>query len=256
MDHRGFKGASDASPDWSRNHAWNLRFLEAAMNQKLADQKLANQELVLMDRSLKTPRAAAIAGILFAALSIAGQLLIRSAIPADPLGSAVEVVSHAQTISRALNLVPFAGIAFLWFIAVFRDHLGELEDRFFATVVLGSGLLYVAMYFTSAALAGGLLAGLSLGTENLVESGAYAAGRAQIHQISNIYGIKMAGVFMISTSTVALRTRIVPRWMIYVGYALALFLLLTIGTIEWTPIVFPLWVLLMSVCILMEKFRG
>ena len=250
MDDHGFKGVSDASPDWIRIRV-ELRFLEAAMNQKLA-----NHELALIDRSLKTPRAAAIAGILFAALSIAGQLLIRSAIPADPSGSAAEVVKHAQSISRALNLVPFAGIAFLWFIAVFRDHLGDLEDRFFATVVLGSGLLYVAMYFASAALAGGLLAALSVGTENLVQSGAYAAGRAQINQISNIYGIKMAGVFMISTSTVALRTRIVPRWMIYVGYALALFLLLTIGTIEWTPIVFPLWVLLMSVCILTEKFRG
>jgi hypothetical protein len=229
---------------------------EAGLNRSRLPEAAMNQELALMDRSLKTPRAAAIAGILFAALSIASQLLIRSAIPADPLGSAAEVVHHAQTITRALNLVPFAGIAFLWFIAVFRDHLGDLEDRFFATVVLGSGLLYVAMYFASAALAGGLLAGLSIGTENLVQSGAYAAGRAQINQISSIYGIKMAGVFMISTSTVALRTRIVPRWMIYVGYALALFLLLTIGTIEWTPIVFPLWVLLMSVCILMEKFRG
>jgi hypothetical protein len=223
-----------------------IRFLEAALNQDLA----------LMDRRLKTPRSAAIAGIVFAAVSIAGQLLMRSAVPADPLAPAAEVVNHAQTISRALNLAPFAGIAFLWFIAVLRDHLGELEDRFFATVVLGSGLLYIAMYFASAALAGGLLAGLRNGTENLVQSGAYATCRAQINQMMEIYATKVAGVFMLSTSTVALRTRIVPRWMIYVGYALALFLLLTIGTIDWTPIVFPLWVLLMSVRILMEKLRG
>lgn len=215
-----------------------------------------NQERAVIDRRLKTPRAAAIAGILFAALSIAGQVLIRSAIPANPLSSAVVVIEHARTISLALTLIPFAGIAFLWFIAVFRDHLGELEDRFFATVVLGSGLLYIAMYFASAALAGGLLTALSTGNEKLVQSGAYVAGRAQISQMMDVYGIKMAGVFMFSTSTVALRTRIVPRWMAYLGYALALFLLLTIGAIEWTPMVFPLWVLLMSVCILMEKYSG
>jgi hypothetical protein len=40
-----------------------------------------------------------------------------------------------------LYLAPFAGIAFLWFIAAIRSQLGEREDRFFATVFLGSGLL-------------------------------------------------------------------------------------------------------------------
>src|SRR5215467_11071618 len=47
--------------------------------------------------------------------------------------------------------------AFLWFFAVVRNRLGALEDRFFSTVFLGSGLLYVAMIFISAALAGGLI---------------------------------------------------------------------------------------------------
>jgi preprotein translocase subunit Sec61beta len=215
-----------------------------------------SQELALVDRSLKTPRAAAIAGILFSVLSIASELMIRSSIPANPLGSAAEVVNHAKTLTSALNLMPFVGIAFLWFIAVFRDRLGELEDRFFATVVLGSGLLYIAMFFASAALAGGVLTVLSSGTESLIQSGAYAVSRAQVYQVTNIYGIKMAAVFMISTSTVSLRTRIFPRWVTYLGYALALLLLLAVGTIEWTPLVFPLWVLLMSVCILVEKYRG
>ena len=160
-----------------------------------------SQELPLIDRSLKTPRAAAIAGILFSLLSIAGEVLVRRSIPADPLGSAAEMVNHAKTLSIAVNLAPFAGVAFLWFIAVFRDRLGELEDRFFATVVLGSGLLYLAMFFASAALAGGLLIVLSSGSENLVQSGAYAVSRAQIYQITSIFEIKMAAVFMISSST-------------------------------------------------------
>jgi hypothetical protein len=243
MTHALF-GEPGVSPVGSRSLV-EFSFLEAGMN----------QELALIDKSLKTPRAAAIAGIVFSVLSITGLLLIRTSIPADPLGSATEIVNHAKTISRALNLVPFAGIAFLWFIAVVRDHLGELEDRFFATVVLGSGLLYIAMFFASAALVAGLLTALSSGTESLIQSGAYAASRAQIYQMMNIYGIKVAGVFMISTSTISLRTGIVPRWMTYVGFALALLLLLTVGTIAWIAIVFPLWVLLMSVWILIEKFR-
>jgi hypothetical protein len=94
---------------------------------------------------LKTPRAAAVAGILFSSLTIGTQLLIRSSIPASPSASAREVLSHSSALLLALNLVPFAGISFLWFIGVFRDHLGEYEDRLFATVFFGSGLLYVAI---------------------------------------------------------------------------------------------------------------
>ena len=58
---------------------------------------------------------------------------------------------------------------------------------------------------------------------------------------------------MISTSTMSLRTGIVPRWMAYLGLALALFLLLSLGFFEWAPLVFPLWVLLISVHILLAN---
>jgi hypothetical protein len=214
-----------------------------------------NQESASVVKGLKTPRAAAIAGIVFSVLSITVELLIRSSIPANPLGSSLEVINHSKAISLALDLVPFAGIAFLWFIAVIRDRLGSLEDRFFATVFLGSGLLYLAMFFVSAALARGLLLVLGSGAENVVESGAYAVGRAQIFQIMNIYAIKMAGVFMLTVSTISLHTRIVPRWMTFLSYVMAVLLVFMVGTFEWTPMVFPLWVLMMSICILIERFR-
>ena len=54
--------------------------------------------------------------------------------------------------------MPFSGIAFLWFIAVVRHLIGDREDRFFATVFLGSGLLFVAMLFIAAGVGGALLA--------------------------------------------------------------------------------------------------
>jgi len=94
---------------------------------------------------LKTPRAAAVAGIVFSILLITSQLLVWISIPANVGEAALEVVSQSRRITLALNLLPFAGIAFLWFIGVVRDRLGRLEDRFFATVFLGSGLLYIAM---------------------------------------------------------------------------------------------------------------
>jgi len=165
----------------------------------------------------------------------------------------MEVINHSKSISLAMNLLPFAGIAFLWFIAVVRNRLGDLEDRFFATVFLGSGLLYIAMIFTSAALAGGLIRVLSNAPETMTQAGTYALGRAQIYQTMNVYGIKMAGVFMFSTSTILLRTRIAPRWIAFLGYALGAMLLLSIGIIVWVPLVFPVWVFLISAAILLEN---
>jgi len=214
-----------------------------------------NQEPASIRQRIRTPRAAAIAGIVFSLLFITSLLLIWVSIPANPLGPASAVINHLKTISFSLNLLPFAGIAFLWFIAVVRDRLGEREDRFFATVFLGSGLLFIAMVFSAAAAAGGIITVLGSGSEGLINSGAYALGRAEIAQTMHIYAMKMAGVFMITTSTISLRTRVFPHWMAVLGYGLAIALLLSVGTIEWIPLVFPLWVLLISAYILTENLR-
>jgi hypothetical protein len=82
-------------------------------------------------RRLNTPRAAAIAGILFGVLFTTSLILLRSAIPADPYSGTDWIVHGAPRISIALELMPFAGIAFLWFIGVVRDRLGRYEDQFF-----------------------------------------------------------------------------------------------------------------------------
>lgn len=212
-------------------------------------------EIALIREQMRTPRAAAIAGIIFSLLMIAGQLLIRTSISTISLGPAKNVVSHWNTISLALHLMSFAGIAFLWFMAVVRDRLGKFEDRFFATVFLSSGLLYIAMMFAAAAVAGGLMRVLVSGAENLIQSGSYILARAEINQISNVYGTRMAAVFMFSTCTISLRTRIAPRWIAFLGYIVALVLLLGVGTIDWIPLVFPLWIFVFSVHILVDNLR-
>ena len=204
---------------------------------------------------LTTPRAAAVAGILFALLLITSLVMIRVFVPADPQDAGDWLSASAGNISLALNLVPFSGIAFLWFIGVVRDRLGPYEDRFFATVFLGSGLLFLAMLFASAAIAGGLISIFSVSPSRLIESGMYTFGRTVTYELMNAYTMKMAGVFMISTCTLALRTQIFPRWMAYLGIVLALFLLFSLGFFYWAPLVFPLWVLLISMHILLANLR-
>jgi hypothetical protein len=208
-------------------------------------------EETLSRKELQTPRAAAIAGMLFGVLLITSQLLVWVSIPVNP--AATDVIRHSRAVSLALNLLPFAGIAFLWFIAVMRSRLGALEDHFFATVFMGSGLLYIAMIFTSAAMAAGLVRVLLNAPESLIDTGGYVLGRAQVYHTMTVYGSKMAGVFMFSTSTILLRTMIVPRWIAFVGYVFGTILLLSVGTIVWVSLVFPLWVFLVSAAILIES---
>ena len=88
-----------------------------------------------------------------------------------------------------------------------------------------------------------------------IDSGLYTFGRTVTYEIMNVYTMKMAGVFMISTCTLSLRTGIIPRWMALLGLVLALFLLFSLGFFYWAPLVFPLWILLISVHILLANLR-
>lgn len=208
---------------------------------------------VLTREHLKTPKAAAIAGIVFSALLITILWLIRHSVPDDPLDTGAWIATESRTVALALNLVPFAGVAFLWFIGVLRDRLGQREDRFFATVFFGSALLFLAMLFAAAAVAGAfILVASSAEPNELINSATFRFARATAYIITNVYAIKMAGVFMISTSTVVIYTGIAPRWIAVLGYVLACILLIGSYYISWSFAVLPLWVFLVSIHILID----
>ena len=135
----------------------------------------------------------------------------------------------------ALNLLPFAGIAFLWFIGVVRDRIGDGEDRFFATVFLGSGLLFVAMLFATGAIAGGLV--VAGGGRPAAE--VWSFGRRVSYTLLTVYAMRMAAVFAISTTTIATRLGLAPRWLTVLGFATGVVLLLSAGLIPWIEVVFP-----------------
>jgi hypothetical protein len=204
-------------------------------------------------RSLKTPRAAALAGIIFALLYGASMVLIRLSVPADLTGDSAWLETNAGTVALALYLVPYAGIAFLWFIGVIRDRFGDLEDRFVATVFLGSGLLFLGITFVGAAMAGGLVSSYASGA--LVESGIYAYNRTVIYLLTSVYAIRMAAVFMTSLATIWYRTGLMHRVWAFLTYGLALVLLFSIGYSLWVTLIFPAWVFMISVYILIHNLR-
>src|ERR1700756_1956186 len=114
-------------------------------------------ETSLTDAYLRTPRAAAFAGIIFSVLWVVVFGLMRLSVPSDPFEEGAWLAGDTTYVALAINLVPFAGVAFLWFVGVLRDRLGAREDQFFATVFLGSGFLLLAMLFVAAAVVGAII---------------------------------------------------------------------------------------------------
>jgi len=208
-------------------------------------------------RALAPPRAAAVAGLIFAVLLILALAIVRVAAGDEEgrPGTWLTDPARRSAIRLALHLVPFVGVSFLWFLGVIRNRLAELEDKFFATVFLGSGLLFVASLSASAAVAVSVALPVETGRIPAPDLWAYSFGRRLSGALLNIFAIKMAGVFIFSTCTIALRTAIFPRWVAYCGFACGLVLLLAITSWPWIALLFPVWILLVSLHILAADIR-
>src|SRR3954454_10745216 len=207
---------------------------------------------------IRSPRAAAVAGIIFSVLLAVALSLVRNAAPSNPSAARDWLTdgSRRTAVVVALNLLPFAAIAFLWFIGVVRDRIGEGEDRLFATVFLGSGLLFVAMMLAAGAVTGGLLFTAEDSAIAASQPGIWAFGRRIGNTLLNVYAMRMAAVFATATTTLATRLRLIPRWLAFVGYVTAAVLLLTVGVIPWLELLFPAWVFVFSVHLLIVTMRA
>jgi len=217
---------------------------------------MTETQVTLTRQALKTPRSAAIAGIIFAVIYGASMVLLNVSLSQESTVGIARTVTDPRTVTLALNLIPYAGIAFLWFIGVIRDLLSESEDRLFATVFLGSGLLFLALTFIGAALAAGLLSASAIASSVLVQSGVMIYGSTVVYNIFNIYAVRMAGVFMISLATIWLRTGVMHRGWAFLTYVLALVLLLSIDYSFWVTLILPGWVLVISVYILIRNLHN
>ncbi|MFD7553717.1 MULTISPECIES: hypothetical protein [unclassified Streptomyces] len=193
---------------------------------------------------LYAPRAAGAAGVAFAVLLAAAIVLMRLAIPSGGAGEAVPEEDR-WAVRLALEIVPFAGIAFLWFMGAMRAHVGEVEDKFFATVFLGSGFICAATLFVAAGAAGTVLA----------EDTPSDFGRHYAYTILATYSMRMAAVFVLSTSMMGRRLGVFPRPLIALGVLVGLVLLVVGSGVPWSELVFPVWAFVISVHILRMRPR-
>ncbi len=214
----------------------------------------------VVENRLETPRGAGIAGLVFSALFVVAVLALRVR-PAS--GSSAQEVAdfyldkqEGRVALIGLYVVPFAGIAFLWFVAAIRSRLGAQEDRFFATVMLGSGILFVAMLFAASAAAGGLVAGVKFLDQPAPSPDAVVLARAIGFAFLFVFGVRVAAVFMLVASTIGLRTGFLPRWLVAAGYVGGLVFLFTVAYVEMLALLFPAWVAAVSVVILRSPTRS
>lgn len=208
-------------------------------------------------RVLTTPRAAGLAGVVFALLLAAAIVLVRLGIPEGSGAATAEGFTDSarrNALRAALALVPFAGIFFLWFIGVVRSYVGAAEDRFLATVFLGSGLVFTATIFAAAAAARSLLAvGPPTGTASALTT--WDFGRHLAYTLMTEYATRMAAVFVSSMSVIGHRLAVLPRWLSVLGFLAALTLLLGSPNVPWAELAFPAWSLVLSVHIILASGR-
>jgi hypothetical protein len=208
-------------------------------------------------RQLRAPWAASIAGLLFSILFTAALLLLRTQ-PMTTAGDAELVRLYATgqdlpVVVGGLYLAPFSGIMFLWFIAVIRDQLGEREDRFFATVFFGSGVLFVALMFVATAVASMPSVGVRYLDQAAPTAEATAFERALSYALLFAFATRAAAVFLLATATIGLRSRVFPRWLGMAGYLFGLVLFLVVAVFDWVILVLPAWVAVASLYILRQE---
>jgi hypothetical protein len=208
----------------------------------------------------RAPRSAGVAGIAFSVLFVAS-IIAATFRPPDGLDEAGLVdwfqgSSQTWITISALYLVPFAGITFLWFIGVVRDRIGAHEDQFFATVLLGSGLLFVAMYWSSAALMASLVAGNSFDASPPLTADRLEAVRSQAFSFMFVLAARAAAVFMLVASTITRRSGVFPRPLVTIGYVIGLVMLFGLSFMHLIVLLFPAWVFVVSLYLLRAENRA
>ena len=208
----------------------------------------------------RAPRSAGIAGIVFSLLFL-GAVALAGERPPEGLTEAglvtwFESQARGPLTIAALYLVPFAGVAFLWFIGVIRDRIGTREDRFLSTVFIGSGLLFVAMFWSAGAALASLVTTNRYDAAPALDATTLETFRSLAFSFLFVFAARAAAVFMIVTSTIAVRTSTLPRWLIIAGYVIALVMLLSLSALQWILLLFPAWVFVMSLFILGSEIRA
>ena len=175
--------------------------------------------------------------------------------PADSNEEVVAYYSSSEerlSILLGLYVMPFAGIAFLWFIVALRMWIaavGSREDALLSNIQLVSGILYIALLLTAAAANSVVAASVEF------EDGEIDPVWARLlpqygRTVLVVFALRMGGTFVIVTSRLVLTSSLLPKWFGYAGLVVGVAMLLTATLNVWLAVMFPTWMLLLSILLL------
>jgi hypothetical protein len=200
-----------------------------------------------------TPVAGAIAGIVFAVLFAISVVILHETAGDASTDTGAWLTDDTASVKLALALLPFAGLGFIWFMAGARERLGRREDQFFSTVFIASGTLFLAMVFAAASGAAAIVAAAAGDPTAFAASETYHYARQAVDQFLSIFAVRMAAIVLLSQAVLWLRTRVMPRWMAFLAILGFLVLMFVYSQAFWLILVFPAWVLLVCLYILIAQ---
>jgi hypothetical protein len=212
-----------------------------------------------MTRWLRSIEAAAVAGLVFAALSIVGSILIGTqpalSATAAETSSWYSDATNRTVVTVGLSCFAFAAVAFLWFIAVIRRRIGDREDKFIATVLYGSGVLVAGVMLVAAAAVASPAVTFHLAEGRVVDSGGLIAVRGFGRTLELLVLLRLQAVFVVAVSTLAARTGVFSKALSYFGYAMAFVMFVVPILTSPLGLAFPLWVSVVSTAMLVRASR-
>ena len=156
-----------------------------------------------------------------------------------------------------LYVMPFAAIAFMWFIVALRMWEAfsvRRENLLFSNLQLVSGILYVAMLSVGAA-AQGVLAASAVYASGPIDPVVARQFPLYGSTVMIVFAIRMAAIFVFTTSNIGRSAGVLPRWFAYIGFAVGVFMLLSATFNPVLVLVFPTWLVALS-AILLVKARS
>ena len=123
---------------------------------------------------------------------------------------------------------------------------------------LGSGIIQVLLLFMWGAILGTLLRLKAITTLGMVDDFSpdlYIFGVLLMNEIIGNFALRMAGVYMTAIGTLWTKTGVMPRWFTIITYVLALGFLAAAERIREARFIFPAWVFVVSVYVLVLNYR-
>jgi hypothetical protein len=207
-------------------------------------------------------RIAALSGLAFAVLFVVALVLLhRTPTLGDPDAAYAKFYANGGDqlfVAVGLYLVPFVGIAFLWHMTAIRNVLDTLTPAP-STMAHGlnllAGVIFVTLLFAGTAAAGSVAFGVYFGHAPVDDPATARALTAVGYGLVFVFAVRGAGMFALTTTTLLRTAGVLPKVPALAAYLLAAFLLLAVSNNPVAVLVFPAWVVLISIFLLRHARR-